>query len=332
MSYSKYLTSLMEKARLLNRTVVLPEGEDMRVLEAAHIIASEKVAKLIVLGNEKEIRSHFEAQGWSLDGIEIIEPETSPLLAGYTQLLYNLRKEKGLTEEEAAQWARNYNYFGTLMVKAGDADGMVSGANHYTSDTVRPALQIIKSVKKGRSVSSCMIMVSEDKPYFIGDGAIIINPTAREMADVALDTAEMALKFGLEPKVAMLSYSTFGSGKGEAVDKVREATQLAKADLELPEYKGKNIKVDGEMQVDAALDEIVARKKAPDSEVAGHANILIFPNLETGNIGYKLLQRLGGCEAYGPMLLGLNAPVNDLSRGAKVEDIVGMIAVTCLQK
>lgn len=332
MSYSKYLTSLMEKARLLNRTVVLPEGEDMRVLEAAHIIASEKVAKLIVLGNEKEIRSHFEAQGWSLDGIEIIEPETSPLLAGYTQLLYNLRKEKGLTEEEAAQWARNYNYFGTLMVKAGDADGMVSGANHYTSDTVRPALQIIKSAKKGRSVSSCMIMVSEGKPYFIGDGAIIINPTAREMADVALDTAEMAIKFGLEPKVAMLSYSTFGSGKGEAVDKVREATRLAKADLELPEYKGKNIKVDGEMQVDAALDEIVARKKAPDSEVAGHANILIFPNLETGNIGYKLLQRLGGCEAYGPMLLGLNAPVNDLSRGAKVEDIVGMIAVTCLQK
>ena len=266
-----------------------------------------------------------------MDGIEVIKPENSPRLPEYTQLLYELRKEKGLSQEDAAKLALNYNYFGTLMIKSGHADGMVSGANHSTADTVRPALQIIKSAKKGRAVSSCLILVANDKPYLFSDCAIMINPTDREMADIALDAAESALKFGMEPKVAMLSYSTYGSGKGESVDKVKRATEMAKADLQKPEYQGLNIKLDGEMQADAALNDVVGRKKAPGSEVAGQANVLIFPCLEAGNIGYKMLQRLCGCEAYGPMLQGLNAPVNDLSRGALVEDIVGVIAITALQ-
>lgn len=331
MSYSKYLKGLMDQARVLNKTIVLPEGEDLRILEAGHIIASEKVAKIIILGEESEIKSYYASKGWDMDGIEVIKPENSPRLSEYTQLLYELRKEKGLTQEDAAKLALNYNYFGTLMIKSGHADGMVSGANHSTADTVRPALQIIKSAKKGRAVSSCLILVANDKPYLFSDCAIMINPTDREMADIALDAAESALKFGMKPKVAMLSYSTYGSGKGESVDKVKRATEMAKADLQKPEYQGLNIKLDGEMQADAALNDVVGRKKAPGSEVAGQANVLIFPCLEAGNIGYKMLQRLCGCEAYGPMLQGLNAPVNDLSRGALVEDIVGVIAITALQ-
>lgn len=331
MAYSKYLRGLMDKAKLLHKTIVLPEGEDLRILEAAHIIASENVAKIIILGNEDEIKNHFASKGWSLDGISIIKPENSSHLKEYTNLLYELRKDKGLTMEAAEKLALNYNYFGTLMIKAGHADGMVSGANHSTADTVRPALQIIKSAKKGRSVSSCLIMVSNDKPYLFSDCAIVINPTDREMADIALDAAESALKFGIEANVAMLSYSTYGSGKGDAVDKVKRATELAQADLKSDDYKDLPIRIDGEMQADAALDAVVAKKKAPASEVAGKARVLIFPSLEAGNIGYKLLQRLGGCEAYGPMLQGLNAPVNDLSRGALVDDIVGVIAITALQ-
>ena len=331
MAYSKYMLELMSKAKLKNKTIVLPEGEDARVLEAAHIVAEEDLAKLVILGKEAEIKAFFAEKGWGLEGIEIIEPEKSPRLQEYTKLLFELRKDKGLSEEDAAKLALNYNYFGTLMIKSGHADGMVSGANHSTADTVRPALQIIKSAKKGRMASSCFIMVSGGKPYILSDCAIVINPTDREMADIALDAAESAINFGMEPKVALLSYSTYGSGKGEAVDKVKSAVALAKADLQLPEYKELNIKLDGELQADAALDAVVAKKKAPTSDVAGQANVLIFPTLEAGNIGYKLLQRLGGCEAYGPLLQGLKAPVNDLSRGALVEDIVGVIVCTVLQ-
>ncbi len=258
-------------------------------------------------------------------------PESSPKAETYAQMFYELRKDKGITPEDAAKQMHNYNYFGTMMIKAGDADGMVSGANHSTADTVRPALQIIKSAKKGRAVSSAVLMVAGGKPYIFSDCAIMINPTAPELADIAIDSAQTALQFGIEPRVALLSYSTMGSGKGEGVDKVVEATRLAKEQLQLPEYGDLPIKIDGEMQADAALDQVVGTKKAPGSEVAGQANVLIFPDIEAGNIGYKLLQRLGGAEAYGPILQGLNAPVNDLSRGALVEDIVGMIAITALQ-
>lgn len=328
---SKYLNGLINKAAENVKTIVLPEGEDERVLKAAHIIADAKAAKVIILGNEAQIKQHFAGNGWSMDGIEVITPETSPRLAEYTELLYNLRKEKGMTPEQAAEMAKNYTYFGTLMIKAGHADGMVSGANHSTADTIRPALQIIKSARKDRSVSSFLIMISNDTPYLFSDCGVIINPTEKELCDIALTAAETAIQFGIEPKVAMLSFSTRGSGKGETVDKVRNATAMAQEALKKPEYQGLGIEIDGEMQADAALDKVVAHKKAPDSHVAGNARVLVFPNIEAGNIGYKLLQRLGGCEAYGPMLQGLNAPVNDLSRGAFAEDIAGVIAITCLQ-
>ena len=328
---STYIKDVLARAKQHYKTIVLPEGEDLRVLKAAHIINKDKICKIIILGDEAQIKADFAKNGWDLTGIELINPATSPRLEEYASLLFELRKSKGMTEEEAKKTALIPNYFGTLMIKSGHADGMVSGANHSTADTVRPALQIIKSAHKDRAVSSFLVMVSNDKPYVFSDCAITINPSAKELADIALETSLSAEKFGIEPKVAMLSFSTYGSGKGEQVDKVVEATKLAKEALQSDEFKNMKIELDGELQADAALDMVVARKKAPASHVAGNANVLIFPNLEAGNIGYKLLQRLGGCEAYGPMLQGLNAPVNDLSRGAFAEDIVGVIAITALQ-
>lgn len=328
---SSYLQGLIERAKKDCKTIVLPEGEDERILQAAHIITEAKAVKVIILGDEAEIKNYFSEKGWGLDGITIVKPENSPKLEEYANLLYELRKAKGMTPEDAKKQALNYNYFGTLMIKAGDADGMLSGANHSTADTVRPALQIIKSAYKDRSVSSALLLVKDGEAYVFSDCAIIIDPTEKELCDMALAAGETALKFGIEPNVAMLSYSTRGSGKGEGVDKVRNAANMAKEALKAPEYAGKGIKIDGELQADAALDSVVAKKKAPDSDVAGKARVLIFPDLEAGNIGYKLLQRICGCEAYGPLMQGLNAPVNDLSRGALVEDIVGMIAITAIQ-
>ncbi len=330
MQLSSYITNVINRASKLGKTIVLPEGEDARVLEAAHICTEEKIAKIIILGDVKQIQNHFQEKGWNLDGIELINPEQSPRLGEYTELLYNLRKEKGLTHEAAENLALNPNYFGTLMIKSGHADGMVSGANHSTADTVRPALQIIKSSRQDRGVSSLFIAVSNGKTYYLSDCAININPSAKELADIALQTAESVIQFGDIPHIAMLSYSTYGSGKGESVTKVHEATELAKTMLS-QEFPAGNVLLDGELQVDAALDDVVAKKKAPGSNVAGHANTLIFPNIDAGNIGYKLIQRLAKAEVYGPMLQGLNAPVNDLSRGCFTEDIVGLVAITVLQ-
>ncbi|MBP5352629.1 MAG: phosphate acetyltransferase [Alphaproteobacteria bacterium] len=328
---SKYINSLLEKNKQNVKTIVLPEGEDERVLTAAHIVSEMKAAKPVILGDEDAIKAFYAKNGWTTEGIQIIKPENSPKLKEYTDLLYNLRKEKGLTPEDAAKLALNYNYFGTLMIKAGDADGMVSGANHSTADTVRPALQIIKSAKKGHCASSFFIMISNDVPYIFSDCGVVINPTDQELADIALDAAETAIQFGIEPNVAMLSFSTKGSAKGDEVDKVKRGLALAQEALKSDAYKNLNIQIDGELQADAALDSVVAAKKAPGSPVAGKAKVLIFPSLEAGNICYKLLQRLGGCEAYGPILQGLNAPVNDLSRGCFAEDIVGAIAITSIQ-
>ncbi len=331
MEISKFLNNLLDRASKNLQTIVLPEGEDERILQAAHIIAERKAAKIIILGNPEEIKDYYAKNAWSLEGIEILHPETSEKLEEYANLLYELRKSKGMTPEDAKKLALNYNYFGTLMVKSGHADGLVSGANHSTADTVRPALQIIKSKNPARSVSSSLILVTNDTPYLMADCAIIINPSEQELADMAIATAETAIKFGLDPKVAMLSYSTKGSGSGGMVDKVKNATTIAKEMLDSDEFKHLPIELDGELQADAALDPVVGKKKAPDSKVAGQANVLIFPCLEVGNISYKLLQRLCGCEAYGPIMQGLNAPVNDLSRGALTEDIVGMIAITAIQ-
>lgn len=327
---SQYLKRLVDKARPHYKTIVLPEGHDARVLRAANIINREKAAKIVILGDIEKIKAHFDENKWSLEGINVINPETSEKLEEYTNLLYELRKEKGMTLEQAKKVALDYNYFATLMVKAGDADGMVSGADHSTADTVRPALQIIKSAKKGRAVSAFIMMICNGKEYFFSDGAINIDPNAQELADIAISTAESAMQFGLEPKIAMLSFSTNGSGKSESVDKVREATKIAQRMAE-EEFPANCIHIDGEMQLDTALDAVVATKKFPDSKVAGRANTLIFPDLNSGNIGYKLVQRLGGGEAYGPILQGLNSPINDLSRGAFAEDIVGVIAITALQ-
>lgn len=331
MSTSNYLNNLIQKAKQYQKTIVLPEGEDERILKAAHIIAEKEAANLIILGDEAQIKEYFDKNNWNMNRISVIKPETSPKLQDYANLLFELRKAKGMTEEQALQTAKNYNYFGTLMVKAGDADGMLSGANHSTADTVRPALQIIKSAHKDRGVSAALISVKDDEAYLLSDCAVVIDPTDKELCDIALTSAETALQFGIEPRIAMLSYSTRNSGKGDSVDKVKRATQMALEALNTEEYAGKGIELDGEMQADAALNDVVAHKKAPDSHVAGKAKVLIFPNLDAGNIGYKLLQRIGGCESYGPMLQGLNAPVNDLSRGSLVEDIVGMIAITALQ-
>ncbi len=310
---NEYLKNLIARAKQYQKTIVLPEGEDERILKAAHIIAEEEAANLVILGDEAQISAYYAEKGWDMKHITLVNPETSPKLNEYAALLFDLRKAKGMTEEQALKTAKDANYFGTLMVKAGDADGMLSGANHSTADTVRPALQIIKSAHKDRGVSAALIAVKDNEPYLLSDCAVVIDPTDKELSDIALTAAETALQFGIDPKIAMLSYSTRGSGKGESVSKVARATQMAQEALKSPEYAGKGIELDGEMQADAALDAIVAKKKAPDSHVAGQARVLIFPNLDAGNIGYKLLQRIGGCDAYGPMLQGLNAPVNDLS-------------------
>lgn len=328
---SPYLSSLVKRAAQDVKTIVLPEGEDERVLEAAHLAVEAHCAKPVILGKVDEIKAFFAKKGWSLDGVELIEPEKSEHLAEYTKLLFELRKAKGMSEEEAAKTALNYNYFGTLMMKSGHADGMVSGANHSTADTVRPALQIIKSKNPAMSVSSFFIMVSNGKPFILSDCGLIIKPNEKELSDIAVTAATSAVMFGIEPKVAMLSYSTKGSGKGEDVDKVKAATALALETIKTEPYNKLGIEIDGELQADAALDMTVAAKKAPESKVAGSARVLIVPDLNAGNISYKLLQRLGGCEAYGPVLQGLNAPINDLSRGALVEDILGTIAITAIQ-
>ena len=328
---SPYLNSLIEKAKQDIKTIVLPEGEDARVLEAEHLAANQKMARLVILGDKKKIESFFAQKGWSLDDIQIIEPEKSKHLKEYTSLLFELRKNKGMSEDEAQKTALNYNYFGTLMMKSGHADGMVSGASHSTADTVRPALQIIKSKNPAMGVSSFFIMVSKNRPFILSDCGLVIDPSEKELADIAVNAAVSAVQFGIEPNVAMLSYSTKGSGKGDSPQKVKNATALALQTINSEPYNTLNIKIDGELQADAALDMTVAAKKAPESDVAGRANVLIVPDLNTGNISYKLLQRLGGCEAYGPILQGLNAPINDLSRGALVEDIIGTIAITAIQ-
>lgn len=329
---NKYLEDIVAKAKPYFKTIVLPEGEDIRVLEAAHIMNKEKAAKMIILGNISEIEGKFKANNWILDGITLVNPETSEKLGEYTNLLFELRKDKGMTFEQAQQIVLNHNYFGTLMVKSGDADGMVSGANHSTADTVRPALQIIKSAKTGRIACSFFIVVTpEGKEFFFSDCGIVVDPSAKELAEIAIITAETMLQFGKTPRLAMLSFSTNGSAKAPLVDKVKEATKLAKEMLAADEYKNKDILLDGEMQVDTALSETVAKKKFPESPVAGYANGLIFPSLDAGNIGYKIAQRIGGCQAFGPILQGLNSPINDLSRGSLVEDIIGTIAITALQ-
>lgn len=327
---SKFVDEMIAKAKQGYKTIVLPEGEDDRVIEATAKIVGDKIAKVALLGNVDVIKTKLKEKGIASDDIDVINPETSSKLQQYADLFYELRKEKGVTPEAALETAKKANYFGTLMMKAGDADGMVSGAVHSTADTVRPALQIIKSARKDMGVSSFFFMNKEDKTYIFSDCAITPNPNAQELANIAIQASETAVKFGIKPNVAMLSYSSYGSAKGEMPEKVQEATKLAKAMAE-DEFRYLEAVIDGELQVDAALVEKVANLKAPQSPLKGQANVLIFPDLNAGNISYKLVQRLGGYDAFGPVLQGLKAPINDLSRGCSAEDIVFTVALTAVQ-
>lgn len=327
-----FIEDVKAKAKLKMKTIVLPEAEDKRTLEAAEQIKKEGFAKLVLLGNKETVEKDAQSYGFDLSGIEILDPKTSPSLDDYVATLVELRKSKGMTEEEARKLLTESNtYFGVMMVKKGDADGLVSGACHSTADTLRPSLQILKTKPGTKLVSAFFVMVvpncqyGENGTFVFSDCGLNQNPTAEELAAIAESSAE-SFRFlvGKEPKVAMLSYSTLGSAKHDDVTKVQEATRIAKEN-------NPDLLLEGELQLDAALVESVASLKAPGAKVAGHANTLIFPNLDAGNIGYKLVQRLAKAEAYGPMTQGIARPVNDLSRGCSAEDIVGVVAITAVQ-
>ena len=329
---SKIMESIIAEAKKRDRHIVLAEGEEMRIIQAAAIITRENIAKITLLGDERVIWA--KAGDTDLDGIEIVNPASSPKAEEYAALLYELRKEKGMTEEKAHLLVKNPLYYGCLMVKNGDADGMVAGSINATSDVLRPALQIIKTRPGIKTVSGCFIMgLPEGSPYgddgamVYGDCAVIPDPTAEQLVDIAIASAESAKSIaGIKvPKVAMLSFSTKGSASHPNVAKVVAATEALKARQDL------DFDVDGELQLDAAIVPKVAAIKAPGSRVAGSANVLVFPDLQSGNIGYKLVQRFGNVDAIGPICQGLAKPVNDLSRGCSVADVVGVVAITTLQ-
>ena len=319
---SAFLDRMKALAKADMKTIVLPEGEDQRTIDAARMIVAEGLAKVVILGNPAEI---------DVPGAEVIDPATAEKRQAYADAFYELRKAKGVTPEQAFDQMADATYFGTMMVKLGDADGLVSGACHSTANTLRPALQILKTAPGTKLVSAFFIMCT-DKAEYGDDGTLLfadcglnIDPTADELSEIAIASAGSWEKYmGTQPKVAMLSFSTMGSAKGEVPTKVQEATELA-------HEKAPELAVDGDLQLDAALVPSVAALKAPGSDVAGKANVLVFPDLEAGNIGYKLVQRFAGAQAYGPILQGIAKPVNDLSRGCSADDIVGVVAITAVQ-
>jgi phosphate acetyltransferase len=315
---------LIERAKADRRHIVLPEGDDERVLRATDILLRRGVVDLTVLGNPADISSRAAALGLDLEGVDVLDPETSPLRAVYAETFHELRKDKGVTEELALETAGDVSYFATLMVNAGDADGMVSGAAHTTGDTIRPAFQIIKARDGVSVVSSVFLMLLPERVLVYGDCAVNPKPDSNQLADIAISSAETAATFGIEPRIAMLSYSTGESAKGAGVEAVRSAAEFVRE-------RRPELKVEGPIQYDAAVDASVAEKKLPGSEVAGHASVFIFPDLDTGNISYKAVQRTSGAVAIGPVLQGLNKPVNDLSRGCTVQDIVNTVVITAIQ-
>ena len=327
------MEGIIARAKSRRQRIVLPESLEERTLTAADRALADSLADIILIGNPEEIRSlATKLQLGNIDKATIIDPATSPKTEEYTQLLYELRKAKGMTLEEARKKVLDPLYFGCLIIKSGDADGQISGALSTTGDTLRPALQIIKCQPGVTCVSGAMLMLTQTPQYgedgvlVIGDVAVTPMPDAAQLAQIAVCTAQTARSVGgfCEPRVAMLSFSTKGSARHEVVDKVVEATRLA-------HEMDPSLQIDGELQADAALVPSVGAKKAPGSHIAGRANVLVVPCLEVGNIAYKLVQRLGGAEAIGPILQGIARPVNDLSRGCSVEDIYKMIAITACQ-
>ncbi len=328
----KLIDKIHEMARQAGKTIVLPEGTEERNLRAADYVLKENIASVILLGSKTEILQR--AQDLALPNIEkatLIDPKDHPEKERYARMLADIRKKKGMTFEEALKLVEEPLYLSTLLIKDGKADGEVSGAEHATGDVLRPAFQIIKTLPNVSAVSGAFIMILKDKSFgtdgvmVFADCAVNPDPSVRELAEIAVESAKTAKNIaGIEPRVAMLSFSTKGSAKHEKVDKVVEAMKLAKE-------MDPSLAIDGEMQADAAIVEAIGKKKAPGSSIAGKANVLVFPSLESGNIAYKLVQRLAGAEAVGPVLQGLAAPINDLSRGCSVDDIINMIAITANQ-
>ena len=326
------IDKIIKRAKENKKRIILPETMDKRVLKAANIATIEKIADIILIGEKKDIEKLANEENISLEGIEIIEPSTSEKTNELINDFYKLRKEKGITKEEAEHFIKtDYMYYACMLVMQGFADGVVSGACHSSSNTLRPALQIIKTAPNAKLVSAFFLMCVPNCEYgmngtfVFGDAGLEQNPTPEKLASIAKSSADsFQLLTQEEPIVALLSHSTKGSANHEDVDKVKKALEICKE-----EYK--DYKIDGELQLDAAIIPSVAAYKAPDSKIAGHANVLIFPDLDAGNIGYKLVERLAKAEAYGPITQGINKPVNDLSRGCSVEDIIGVIAITAVQ-
>jgi len=326
------LDSIKQNARKHNKRIVLPEGYEERNIRAADTAIAEELAQIILIGDPEEIKNHAAKLGLkNLGKAKVVNPKTHPKKEQYAGLMVELRKSKGMTMEEALRLIEDPLYLGVLMIKSGDADGEVSGADHATGDVLRPAFHYVKTAPGISVVSGAFIMILQDKSFgdngviIFADGAVHPNPTDRELAEIAVASARTAkVLAGIEPKVAILSFSTKGSAKHELVDKVISATKIAQQMA--PEFM-----IDGELQGDAALVESIGQKKAPGSKIAGKANVLVFPDLNCGNIAYKLVQRLAHAEAIGPILQGMAAPINDLSRGCSVSDIVSMIAITANQ-
>ena len=315
---------LVEQAKANRKHVVLPEGEDDRILQAADQLLKQGVAELTILGDVDDMNRRASDLGLDLSKANLVNHLESELAEEFAAEFAELRKKKGVTVEEARETMKDVSYFGTMMVHKGLADGMVSGAAHTTAHTIKPSFQIIKTAPGASVVSSVFLMVMQDRLWAFGDCAVNPNPTAEQIGEIAAVSAQTAAQFGIDPKVAILSYSTGTSGSGPDVERAVEATAKAK---EL----APDVAIDGPLQFDAACDPGVGAKKAPDSPVAGQANVFIFPDLEAGNAGYKIAQRTGGALAVGPVLQGLNKPVNDLSRGATVPDIVNTVAITAIQ-